>query len=190
MMQKCIFEHAVVFRFCQLKKRTKMLRRVITTASKQVFSKQRNYTKATEKMNVILNAQLAEIEQQGLYKRERVIASAQDAEITVSSKKVLNFCANNYLGLSNNSQLIDAAIETMKSHGLGMSSVRFICGTQVLLENTFCNIFNRTFTSNWKMPCPNSTRHKQPSCSLLPLMPMLVFLKPFCLNKMLLLVTL
>ncbi|MBP3681800.1 MAG: glycine C-acetyltransferase [Rikenellaceae bacterium] len=66
----------------------------------------------------------------GLYKSERIITSAQRAEITVADKQVLNFCANNYLGLSDNPRLIEAAKKAMDSHGFGMSSVRFICGTQ------------------------------------------------------------
>lgn len=75
--------------------------------------------------------ELAAVESAGLYKRERIITGSQQAEITVTgNKKVLNFCANNYLGLSNNPRLIDAAKRAMDSHGFGMSSVRFICGTQ------------------------------------------------------------
>lgn len=73
---------------------------------------------------------IGEIREAGLYKNERVIVSPQGAEIELSSgQKVLNFCANNYLGLSNNSQLIEAAKEALDHHGYGMSSVRFICGT-------------------------------------------------------------
>lgn len=75
--------------------------------------------------------ELAAIESAGLYKRERIITGSQRAEITVTgNKKVLNFCANNYLGLSDNPRLIDAAKRAMDTHGFGMSSVRFICGTQ------------------------------------------------------------
>ena len=75
--------------------------------------------------------ELAAIESAGLYKRERIITGSQQAEITVTGdKKVLNFCANNYLGLSNNPRLIEAAKRAMDTHGYGMSSVRFICGTQ------------------------------------------------------------
>lgn len=75
--------------------------------------------------------ELAAIESAGLYKRERIITGSQQAEITVTGdKKVLNFCANNYLGLSNNPRLIGAAKRAMDTHGYGMSSVRFICGTQ------------------------------------------------------------
>lgn len=81
--------------------------------------------------NEKLKAELAAIRDAGLYKAERVIVSRQAAEIRVSGgAEVLNFCANNYLGLSDDERLIDAATDTMKSHGFGMSSVRFICGTQ------------------------------------------------------------
>jgi glycine C-acetyltransferase len=79
----------------------------------------------------VLQHELAEIEKAGLYKRERVITSAQGAEITVQGgKKVINFCANNYLGLSGNAKVIAAAKAVMDTHGYGLSSVRFICGTQ------------------------------------------------------------
>ncbi|MBE0668080.1 MAG: glycine C-acetyltransferase, partial [Bacteroidales bacterium] len=77
-----------------------------------------------------LNTQLVEIREAGLYKNERIIVSPQGAEITLESgERVLNFCANNYLGLSNNQQLVDAAKKALDTHGYGMSSVRFICGT-------------------------------------------------------------
>lgn len=79
----------------------------------------------------VLNKELADIREAGLYKKERIIVSSQDAEITLDSgQKVLNFCANNYLGLSNHPRIIEAAKKTLDSHGFGMSSVRFICGTQ------------------------------------------------------------
>lgn len=78
-----------------------------------------------------LTQELAEIEAAGLYKSERVIVSAQDAEITLDDgSKVLNFCANNYLGLSAHPRVVDAAKKAIDTHGFGMSSVRFICGTQ------------------------------------------------------------
>jgi glycine C-acetyltransferase len=78
-----------------------------------------------------LRAELEAIETAGLYKNERIITSAQKADITVSTgDKVLNFCANNYLGLSNHPRLIAAAKDALDTHGYGMSSVRFICGTQ------------------------------------------------------------
>ncbi|RZS96161.1 glycine C-acetyltransferase [Cecembia calidifontis] len=78
-----------------------------------------------------LQEELKEIEAAGLFKRERIITSPQAAEITISGgKKVLNFCANNYLGLSSHPKVIEAAKKTIDTHGFGMSSVRFICGTQ------------------------------------------------------------
>lgn len=78
-----------------------------------------------------LQKELEDIKKSGLYKSERIITSSQDAVIKISTgEEVVNFCANNYLGLSNNKEVINAAKETMDSHGYGMSSVRFICGTQ------------------------------------------------------------
>jgi len=78
-----------------------------------------------------LTAELETIKENGLYKKERIIASPQGAEITLDSgQKVLNFCANNYLGLSSHPEVIQAAKDALDSHGFGMSSVRFICGTQ------------------------------------------------------------
>ena len=86
------------------------------------------YTKFQEH----LQKELADIEAAGLYKHERIIESAQGAEIMVAGKKCLNFCANNYLGLANNPELIKAAKEAMDARGYGMASVRFICGCQDL----------------------------------------------------------
>ena len=78
-----------------------------------------------------LEKEIEEIKENGLYKKERIITSPQGAEITISTgEKVLNFCANNYLGLSSHPEVIKAAKDTLDSHGFGMSSVRFICGTQ------------------------------------------------------------
>lgn len=77
-----------------------------------------------------LQHELQEIESAGLYKKERIIESEQGAEITVNGKKVLNFCANNYLGLSSHPKVLEAAWATIDRRGYGMSSVRFICGTQ------------------------------------------------------------
>lgn len=82
-----------------------------------------------------LQTELQNIENDGLYKRERIITSSQDAEIVANGKKLLNFCANNYLGLSNNPEIIKASQETLDTHGYGMSSVRFICGTQDIHKN-------------------------------------------------------
>ena len=81
------------------------------------------------KMKEHLAQTLAEIKEAGLYKNERLIESPQQAAIQVAGKEVLNFCANNYLGLSNNPRLIQAAKDAMDKRGFGMSSVRFICGT-------------------------------------------------------------
>jgi glycine C-acetyltransferase len=82
------------------------------------------------KIQEYLKNELQTIEANGLFKKERVITSAQGAEITVNGETVLNFCANNYLGLSSHPEVIQAAKDTLDSHGFGMSSVRFICGTQ------------------------------------------------------------
>src|ERR1051326_8131251 len=77
-----------------------------------------------------ISREIEEIKTSGLYKTERIITSPQGAEITVNGKTVLNFCANNYLGLSSHPKVIEAAHRSIDSHGYGMSSVRFICGTQ------------------------------------------------------------
>jgi glycine C-acetyltransferase len=83
------------------------------------------------KYQQFLQNELKAIEEAGLYKRERIILNPQGAEIKVSTgQEVLNFCANNYLGLSSHPAVVKAAHETLDSHGFGMSSVRFICGTQ------------------------------------------------------------
>lgn len=85
------------------------------------------------KMKEFLAKELADIKAAGLYKNERIITTPQRADIKVNDgEDVLNFCANNYLGLSDNQRLINAAKEAMDTHGFGMSSVRFICGTQDL----------------------------------------------------------
>jgi glycine C-acetyltransferase len=83
------------------------------------------------KLQAHLQAELKSIEEAGLFKKERIIVSEQGAEITLDTgEKVLNFCANNYLGLSSHKKVIEAAHKTLDQHGYGMSSVRFICGTQ------------------------------------------------------------
>ena len=98
------------------------------------------------KMKEFLTRELADNAAAGLYKNERIITTEQRAAIKVRpDSDVLNFCANNYLGLSNNARLITAATEAMKSHGFGMSSVRFICGTQDLhkeLEASIARYFH------------------------------------------------
>ena len=84
----------------------------------------------SDKFQQHLQTELDQIDQDGLYKRERIITSSQSAEIVANGKTLLNFCANNYLGLSNHPEVVKASQEMMDSHGYGMSSVRFICGTQ------------------------------------------------------------
>ena len=91
-----------------------------------------------------LQNELAEIKAAGLYKTERIIESPQRAEIDVANRPVLNFCANNYLGLSDNQRLIDAAKQALDERGFGMSSVRFICGCQDIhkqLEKAIADYF-------------------------------------------------
>jgi glycine C-acetyltransferase len=92
-----------------------------------------------------LSKELDNIKDAGLFKSERIITSAQEAEIELESgQRVLNFCANNYLGLSNHPELLEAAKDALDTHGFGMSSVRFICGTQDLhktLEQKIASFF-------------------------------------------------
>jgi glycine C-acetyltransferase len=82
------------------------------------------------KIQAHLQNELHTIQENGLYKKERIITSPQGAEIVVNGETVLNFCANNYLGLSSHPEVVQAAKDALDSHGFGMSSVRFICGTQ------------------------------------------------------------
>ena len=84
----------------------------------------------SKKFQEHLQNTLEEIKNDGLFKTERIITSSQDAKITANGKELLNFCANNYLGLSNHPEVIKASQDILDSHGYGMSSVRFICGTQ------------------------------------------------------------
>lgn len=89
-----------------------------------------------DKLKNHLENEIHDIKKSGLYKEERIITSPQGAEITLSTgQNVINFCANNYLGLSNSDLLRDAVKETLDTHGYGMSSVRFICGTTDLHKN-------------------------------------------------------
>jgi len=92
-----------------------------------------------------LQKEIQDIKEAGLFKSERVITTSQDAVIKISTgEEVINFCANNYLGLSNNAEVIQAAKDTLDSHGFGMSSVRFICGTQDIhkkLEQKIANFY-------------------------------------------------
>lgn len=78
----------------------------------------------------LLAQELQEIENAGLFKKERIITTPQGADIVANGKEVINFCANNYLGLSSHPKVIEAAKKALDTHGFGMSSVRFICGTQ------------------------------------------------------------
>ena len=96
------------------------------------------YGKIQEHLQNELNA----IQQNGLYKKERIITSPQGAEITVNGETVLNFCANNYLGLSSHPEVVQAAKDALDSHGFGMSSVRFICGTQDIHKQLEAEIAN------------------------------------------------
>lgn len=93
-----------------------------------------------------LKAELEQIKQDGLYKKERIITSPQGAEITIKGgQEVINFCANNYLGLSSHPEVIQAAKDVMDTHGFGLSSVRFICGTQDIhkeLEQKIADFYN------------------------------------------------
>ena len=97
------------------------------------------------KIKDTLKKEIQEIKDAGLYKSERIITSSQDAVIKISTgEEVINFCANNYLGLSNHPVVIQAAKDTMDTHGFGMSSVRFICGTQDIhkqLEQTIADFY-------------------------------------------------
>jgi glycine C-acetyltransferase len=92
----------------------------------------------------VLSKEIALMKEAGTYKAERIITSPQWSSIKSNGKQVSNFCANNYLGLSNHPRLIEAAKRTLDSHGFGMSSVRFICGTQDIhkqLESVISNYY-------------------------------------------------
>ena len=98
----------------------------------------------------LLQKEIQEIKKTGLYKEERVILSKQNSQILIEENtKVLNFCANNYLGLSNHPQLLEAAKEGIDKFGFGLSSVRFICGTQIIhneLEHKVSKFLNKEDT--------------------------------------------
>src|SRR6266404_7334381 len=83
----------------------------------------------------VLQGQLAELQSRGLYKRERQLQGPQGAAIRVSGREVINFCANNYLGLANHPAIVEAAMDGLRRYGYGMASVRFICGTQDAHKN-------------------------------------------------------
>lgn len=111
----------------------------------KIFVKPLENKKMYKRVQEFLQKEISDIREAGLYKNERIIVSPQGADIKVSTgADVLNFCANNYLGLSNHPQLVKAAKDAMDSHGYGMSSVRFICGTQDLhkkLEQKVADFF-------------------------------------------------
>src|SRR5438067_8552345 len=88
------------------------------------------------RLRELLRTQVDDLKSKGLYKRERLIQSPQGTAITVNGREVINFCANNYLGLANHPAVVEAAHEGLRQHGYGLSSVRFICGTQELHRDT------------------------------------------------------
>src|SRR5271170_6167746 len=97
----------------------------------------------------ILQQQLDDIRQRGLYKRERFIEGPQGSSIRVGGREVINFCANNYLGLASHPAIVEAAHEGLRRYGYGMASVRFICGTQdlhKLLESDIARFFSKDDT--------------------------------------------
>tara|TARA_Y100000815_G_scaffold117562_1_gene106100 strand:- start:196 stop:561 length:366 start_codon:yes stop_codon:yes gene_type:complete len=115
----------------------------------------------------IFSAKLAEIKAEGLYKKERTITTPQGVIIaTREGGEVLNFCANNYLGLSNNAEIKAAAQDALENHGFGMSSVRFIC-------------VHRTSIRNWNERFQIFSTPMTPSCIHPVLMPMVVYLKHY-----------
>src|SRR5580765_5620565 len=93
-----------------------------------------------------LRSQLNSLKQQGLYKSERRIQTPQDSSIKVNGREVINFCANNYLGLANHPAIVEAAHQGLRDYGFGLASVRFICGTQDLhkeLEADIARFFRK-----------------------------------------------
>ena len=117
-----------------------------------------------------LQGTLASIDADGLMKRERLIGGAQGAHVVVGGRRMLNLCANNYLGLADDPRLITAAKAAMDSHGFGMASVRFICGTQDLHR-----ALEARLAAFWAW--------RTPSCSPLALMPMAGCLSRFWARK-------
>ena len=111
----------------------------------------------SDKFQNYLQTQLNDLEEQGLFKKERIIASPQSAEITLENgKTLLNFCANNYLGLSDNKKVISASQKMLDDRGYGMSSVRFICGTQDVhkqLEKKIANVLGMEDTILYAAAC-------------------------------------
>ncbi len=103
----------------------------------------------SKSINQILNNELDSINNSGLYKNERIIESSQSSKILVNGSEVLNFCSNNYLGLANHPEIITSAKKALDQWGFGLSSVRFICGTQTIhkeLENTISNFLSKEDT--------------------------------------------
>src|SRR5205814_1339625 len=101
---------------------------------------------SSNKLSAFLRTQLDDLKAKGLYKAERRIESPQKPGITVGGREVVNFCANNYLGLANHPDVVNAALEGLKSWGYGLSSVRFICGTQDVhkrLEGQIARFFRK-----------------------------------------------
>ena len=102
-----------------------------------------------KKIDSILQSQLEDIKEQGTFKNERIIETAQESEINVQGKRVLKFCANNYLGLANNKDIKEAAMKAIADWGFGLGSVRFICGTQTIhkeLEKSVSNFLKKDDT--------------------------------------------
>ena len=113
-------------------------------------------------MNTIqtrLQKELTDIKDAGLYKQEHIIQSQQSTEISVNNKTVLNFCANNYLGLANHPQLIQAAKDGVDKWGFGLSSVRFICGTQSIHKQNFYKRMTPSYTPPALMPMVDFLKH-------------------------------
>jgi glycine C-acetyltransferase len=115
-------------------------------------STRRCFSTGVEIINKRLNSELDSIRQAGTWKSERIISTSQSSHIKIekSSNELLNFCANNYLGLANNTQIIQSAKQALDHYGAGLSSVRFICGTQTIHKqrktlkktNSFANEMN------------------------------------------------
>ena len=114
------------------------------------------------KMKDYLSTELKAIEEAGLYKRERIITTPQGANVHVSTgEDVVIMCANNYLGLSSHPDVIQAAKDTLDTHGFGMSSVRFICGTQDIhkeLEEKIAKFYGTEDTILYAAACNGSAR--------------------------------
>lgn len=118
-------KYFLIFLLVEMKKSV-LLSEILTSIKKRKYTKNMYGT-----IKQHLEKELADIKEAGLFKKERIITSKQDAEIKISTgQEVINFCANNYLGLSSHPEVIAAAKHTLETHGFGMSSVRFICGTQ------------------------------------------------------------